>query len=449
MSLISDALKRVAEQRAGRKQPPVVPRILAGQGPQHKRRLLMLLGLTMLLAGVVIGVVVYGVIQRKAAQNEAEEAPTTVPQQVIFEKISPPPETLKSAADAEPQPEQDAKEDQRIPVKPKVVQVAIPQEPSFPEKEVKSPSSPVEKEEAEQPVTTAAIEPDDSSLETEGQPLQPSNKVKVGLVSLRSAEQVEGHKESVRTEKARKSTIPPVDKDKPEQLAALDSTKRPEPVVITGGQQRRPVGTKKTGQVNLYTETTPGAASLYRRAVACQKAWKWEEAIEAYKGVLKYEPMSAEVYNNIGVCYEKQDKLKMAAKSYEKAISINPRFYPSYNNLGIIYYKMKDFNKARAAYEQALQLNPGNSQSEINLALVYERLRRGELARRTLERVLTNDPENAEAHYNLGRMLEDQGQHQRALGHYRQFLASNPSAYPQLLEKVKDRVRTLEGTSNK
>ena len=110
---------------------------------------------------------------------------------------------------------------------------------------------------------------------------------------------------------------------------------------------------------------------------------------------------------------------------------------------------MRDFSKARSAYEQALQLNPGNSQSEVNLALVYERLRRGELARRTLERVLTNDPENPEAHYNLGRMLEEQGQHEQALAHYRQFLAANPSAYPKLREKVEDRVRILEGPSNK
>jgi cytochrome c-type biogenesis protein CcmH/NrfG len=63
--------------------------------------------------------------------------------------------------------------------------------------------------------------------------------------------------------------------------------------------------------------------------------------------------------------------------------------------------------------------------------------------------VLTNDPENPEAHYNLARMLEEQGQHENALTHYRQFLAANPSAYPQLRQKVQDRVRTLEGASSK
>jgi hypothetical protein len=45
--------------------------------------------------------------------------------------------------------------------------------------------------------------------------------------------------------------------------------------------------------------------------------------------------------------------------------------------------------------------------------------------------------------------LEEQGQHEQALSHYRQFLAADPSAYPKLREKVQDRVRILEGPSEK
>ena len=449
MSLISESLKRVADQRAGHKQPPVIPRRLAGQRPADNKRLLMLLALTVLLAGIVIGVFVYGMIQSKGGKNAAEEAPTPVPQRVIFDKIHPPREPSKSDAGQELQQAQEPKEDERTPVKPKVVQVAIEQQPVLSQEAVKKPSPLVDKDEEEKPIKTAALEPGGSTVEPGEQPLQPSNKLKVGVVSLHSAEQVESDKESLGTEKTRQHEVRRAEKNKPEHLVAPDSTGQPKTIVLTEGQQRSSVSSKKSGQVNLHAETTAGAASLYRKAVEYQKAMKWQKAIATYNELLRIEPMSAEVYNNIGVCYEKQGQVKMAAKSYEKAISINPRFYPSYNNLGIIYYRLKNFDKARAAYEQALQLNPGNSQSEVNLALVYERLRRGELARRTLERVLTNDPENSEAHYNLARMLEEQGQNEKALTHYRQFLAGNPSAYPQLREKVQDRVRTLEGPSNK
>ena len=449
MSLISEALKRVADQRAGRKQPPVVPRRLTGQRVQSKKRLLMLLGLTMLLAGVVIGVIFYGMIERKVGQKGAEEAPTSVPQQVIFDKIKPPPEPQASDAHQELQEVQAPKEDERTPVKPKVVQVAIEQEPVSSEEPVNKPSPSVDKDEGEKAIKTAALEPGESAMEPGEQPLQPSNKAKVGVVSLHSAKQVEDDKESLYAEKKGHPKLSRVERGKPEQPAAPESKGQSKPIMITQGLEKGSATSTKNGKVNLRAETTPDAASLYRKAVAYQKAMKWQKAIETYQELLGFEPMSAEVYNNIGVCYEKQGQVKMAAKSYEKAISINPRFYPSYNNLGIIYYRLKNFDKARAAYEQALQLNPGNSQSEVNLALVYERLRRGELARRTLERVLINDPENAEAHYNLARILEEEGQHENALTHYLQFLSSNPSAYPQLREKVQERVRTLENASNK
>jgi tetratricopeptide (TPR) repeat protein len=448
VSLISDALKRVSDQRAGRKQPPVIPRRLAGKRPEDKKRLLMLLGLTVLLAGVV-GVVVYGMIQWKAGQHAAEEAPTPAPQQVIFDKIPSPPTPSKSDSDEEFQQVKEPQQDERTPVKPKVVQVAVEQEPVSPEETVDKPSPSVDSHGGEKTIKTAAREPHESAAKPAEQPLQPSNKVKVGVVSLHSAEQIENDKKPVRTKKSVEPKARQTEEIKPEHQAVADSTEEPETITITEERQRSLVGSKRRGQVNLHAESTPDTASLYRKAVAYQKAMKWQEAIATYKELLEFEAMSAEVYNNIGVCYEKQGQLKMAAKSYEKAISINPRFYPSYNNLGIIYYRLRDFNRARSAYEQALQLNPGNSQSEVNLALVYERLRRGELARRTLERVLTNDPENPEAHYNLARMLEEQGQHEQALTHYRQFLAADPSAYPQLRQKVQDRVRILEGPSSK
>jgi Tfp pilus assembly protein PilF len=449
VSLISNALKKVAEQRSERKHPPVVPRAIAGHPPGSEKRRAVLLGLTILLLGVAIGVVVYSLIQYRSGRSTSGEAERPIPQQVIFEKISVPRVPSEGAVDEKPEPPQDRDVDQRTPLKPKVVQVAVPPKPESVVKQVKSASSEVHDTEAEKAITTGAIVPDGSLVESKNHPVQPGNKAKVGVISVPPTGQAAIDKKGDHAQEVRQVMARPVDQDEPEWISVLDSTKEPEPARLREERQERRVSSGKSGHVNLHSETTASVSSLYRGAVAHQKAERWQQAINAYTRVLKYEPMSAEVYNNIGVCYEKQGQLKIAAKYYEKAISINPRFYPSYNNLGIIYYKMQDFSKARAAYEQALHLNPGNSQSEINLALVYERLRRGELARRTLERVLINDPENAEAHYNLGRMLEDQGQPDKAITHYRKFLTSNSSAYPRLREKVKDRVATLEGPSSK
>jgi tetratricopeptide (TPR) repeat protein len=424
--------------------------MLGGQGPQHKKRLLIILGVTILLAGAVIGMVTYNLLQGKAGESKPDEALTPAPQQVIFEKIPPPAEPVRSTAGSEPRSSREAKSDQRSPEKPKVLQVAAQQEP-VPSKNILQQTMPPEDSKKPEQQAAAAITQNlESTPETGEQPRQPGNEIKVGMVSLESAEEVDSKQDPVRPEKHPLTTAPPFDDSvKEDQTFTVAAAKRQEPAQTTRVKVPRPGDGQKAGLVDLQTESTPGTSILYRKAVAYQKEMKWQKAIETYQRLLKLEPMSAEVYNNLGVCYEKKGDFKMAAKSYEKAISINPRFYPSYNNLGIIYYRLKNFDKARAAYEQALQLNPNNSQSEINLALVYERLRRRELAQRTLERVLVNEPENAEAHYNLGRMLENQGRSEAALEHYRQFLTSNSSAYPQLREKVKDRVRSLEEDANK
>ena len=425
-----------------------MPRMLAGKRSQHKKRLLIFLGLTLLLAGVVIGVIVYSLIQWGGNKSEPAEALSPAPQQIIFEKIPPPSKPLQEASHSESQPSRAARGDQRTPATPKVVQVAIEEEPGQAEEKSEPRARAVEKDQVEQVAAATSDEEEESSKEVVEQPRQPSSKVKVGVVSLQSTKQVVAQQDPATTDETDEAMVSP-EEEEAEETVVMAAAERAEPVRPVTVKPRRAVKSGKAGLVNLQSVKTADATKLYRQAVAYQKARNWQQAVGTYQKVLKIEPMSAEVYNNIGVCYEKLGKLKMAAKSYEKAISINPRFYRSYNNLGIIYYKLKDYGKARTAYEQALQLNPGNSQSEINLALVYERLRRGELARRTLERVLVNDPENAAAHYNLARMLEEQGNPDQALTHYRQFLASNSSAYPQLREKVKERVRTLQEASSK
>ena len=177
MSLISDSLKRVAEQRAGRKQPPLVPRRLAGQEDQHKKRRLLLLGLTILLAVAVVGVAVYGVIQWRTGKSKPAEAVTASPQKVIFDKITPPAKPLRSTADSEALPPSDGTVEQRTPVKPKVVQVAIQQEPVS-TGETRQPKAPsVEEKEVEPAATKAAIEPREASPKAEEQPRQPSSKI--------------------------------------------------------------------------------------------------------------------------------------------------------------------------------------------------------------------------------------------------------------------------------
>ncbi|MFP3870410.1 MAG: tetratricopeptide repeat protein [Syntrophobacteria bacterium] len=230
--------------------------------------------------------------------------------------------------------------------------------------------------------------------------------------------------------------------------AVVSSPELTATVAVKKKAHSRPQTTATTGRVQLDTQTLANTTKDYHKAVALQKQGKLQEALKQYRRLAQHQPMSAELYNNIGVICERQGDLEEAAECYRKAIEIDPRFYPSFNNLGIVFYRLKQYGKARAAYERALTLNPANTHSLINLALVYERLGRLVLARRALERVLVHEPDNPEAHYNLARLLDGQEDHAAALEHYLCFLALKPSDYPQLRQAVESRVRHLQARLN-
>ena len=232
-------------------------------------------------------------------------------------------------------------------------------------------------------------------------------------------------------------------------LAATTPPRKPKSSPTTTAKPLLPETAKKARLVELRAEARESPAEIYQEAVAFQKQGRWQEAEESYRRLLERLPMSAEIYNNLGVIQEKQGEVKKAVKYYEKAIEIDPHYYPSYNNLGVISYKQADYERARLAYERALALKADNYQSLINLALVYKRLGRQAQARRALEQVLSRKPNIPEARYNLAQLLDEEGDHEGALEHYRYFLALKPSPYPRLRQKVQNRVHYLQAVQKR
>ena len=51
---------------------------------------------------------------------------------------------------------------------------------------------------------------------------------------------------------------------------------------------------------------------------------KWDDAIEAFKEVLKSDTKDANCYFNLGICYLKKEEFKFAENSFLKAIEYNP-----------------------------------------------------------------------------------------------------------------------------
>ena len=77
-----------------------------------------------------------------------------------------------------------------------------------------------------------------------------------------------------------------------------------------------------------------------------------------YKKILKTNPNSAGVHNNLGMMYKTLEEYQKAISCYEKAIQVNPNYANVYYNLGNILQESKELQKAKSCYEKLLNLDP-------------------------------------------------------------------------------------------
>src|SRR3989344_421716 len=131
----------------------------------------------------------------------------------------------------------------------------------------------------------------------------------------------------------------------------------------------------------------------------------WGKPVEFYQDILKYEPESVRINNNLGNLHFNQGNIEKAEayyrqaieaedvfpqphfnigsilqsrgdifgaiKEFEKAISIDPNFYYPYQNLAVIYAQQGNLVKARENIEILKSLLPTNPRVFYNSALVY------------------------------------------------------------------------------
>src|SRR3989338_3026147 len=145
----------------------------------------------------------------------------------------------------------------------------------------------------------------------------------------------------------------------------------------------------------------------------------WRDQVEFYKNILKYEPDSVRINNNLGNQYFNQgDKeqaefyyrkatasgdefaqphfnigsilqsrgdIEGAIAEFNKAIEIDPNFYHPYQNLAVIYAQQGDFVQTVINIEKLKLLLPGNPRVYYNSALVYVALNNKDQALKDLQ----------------------------------------------------------------
>ncbi|HJV48658.1 MAG TPA: protein kinase [Geothrix sp.] len=126
-----------------------------------------------------------------------------------------------------------------------------------------------------------------------------------------------------------------------------------------------------------------------------------------------------------------QDLLRQGKAAAEKAIALDPSASQAYRALASIQLRMGDLEASSRAALQAVRLDPADHKAYDVLADVFAGLEgedNHQAARRYFEKSLTLFPEGWQAHHRFGVLLQNEGELPAALQHADRAIALRPAA---------------------
>jgi hypothetical protein len=178
--------------------------------------------------------------------------------------------------------------------------------------------------------------------------------------------------------------------------------------------------------------------------LSIQRNILWGNQLEFYKDILKYEPTSARINNNVGNIYYDQDNLAEAEKYYWKAAEAGDNFPQPHYNLGNILRLRGDMRGAIVEYETAIQIDPNFHYAYRGLASLYAKQGNLQNVRAMLEKLLVLVPNDPTVYLDLGRVAIVQGDRTYALKILERGLPL-ATGYPDIEKQMRDAYISIGG----
>lgn len=185
---------------------------------------------------------------------------------------------------------------------------------------------------------------------------------------------------------------------------------------------------------------------VLNEAIALQRKGQAVEAEERYQAILAHEGrfketsskddrhhtnifvkvIFSQVYNNLGLFREKENKLGQAISNFRYALDYAPGSVEAYTNLARVFFKKRNLEKALESAKKAVDLQPDYLPAVIQLCRVAYVLDMPEIALTALEKVGNKGQKNARFNVEYGRILGKLGRRQEAREKYAVALALAP-----------------------
>jgi tetratricopeptide (TPR) repeat protein len=132
-----------------------------------------------------------------------------------------------------------------------------------------------------------------------------------------------------------------------------------------------------------------------------------DEAMVHIQESLRLYPEHAEAHNNLGLAYQRMNRLEDALREHTEAVRLQPDYAEAYYNLGIDAQALGRLDEAVTHYRDALRLRPKVAAAHNNLGTTLAQLGRFQEAAEEFRATLALEPGSAVARDNLQRALTE------------------------------------------
>lgn len=169
---------------------------------------------------------------------------------------------------------------------------------------------------------------------------------------------------------------------------------------------------QKTGTEPEATRTDQ-TRHIYERALGHHRAGRLNEAVKDYTSLVRAAPMSADLYNNLGVALRALGRADAAVACYRRSLALRPGAAGVYTNLGNALRDLGEAARAVEAHRRAVKLAPKSPKALFNAGLALRDVDQTNAALEHFNRAIKLEPTYVLARVEHARTLLRMGDWKR------------------------------------
>jgi tetratricopeptide (TPR) repeat protein len=175
-----------------------------------------------------------------------------------------------------------------------------------------------------------------------------------------------------------------------------------------------------------YLDSDPNRAAI-ARGVEYLDAERTDEAVDAFRTVLKASPENVNAMRYLAITYlQRNEKLEDAEALLRRATQLAPDFFDAWLALGSVLKERRKFMDTIAAYQQAVELQADNAEAWGGLGSAYAVAMYPDKSAEAFAKAIALNPKMPYALSSQGHVLKTLGDQAGALESYRAAIRIRP-----------------------